>query len=99
MRLSGLWIVPLALAALFAPVSVALASPGALTTTVEVTEDDILIGQLDGFDVVRLRTGLSTKEEGHPELPLMLVRFALPDGAVAVSAEARVLSRNELPGS
>ncbi|MEA3409459.1 MAG: hypothetical protein U9Q95_03830, partial [Candidatus Eisenbacteria bacterium] len=99
MRLSGLWIVPLALAALCAPASVTLASPGALTTTVEVAEDDILMEQINGFDVVRLRAGLSTKEEGHPELPLMLVRFALPDGAVAVSAEARVLSRSELPGS
>ena len=37
-------------------------------------------------------------KEGLPELPLMLVRFALPDGAVAVSAEARGVSRRELPG-
>ncbi len=99
MRLSGLWIVPFALVALCVFASVALASPGALTTTVEVAERDVLVEQRDGFDVVRLRTGLSTHEEGYPELPLVLVRFALPDGTVALSAEARVLSRSELPGS
>ena len=99
MRLSGLRIVSFALAALCAFASVALASPGTLTTTVEVAEQDVLVEQKDGFDVVRLRAGLSTHEEGYPELPLMLVRFALPDGAVALGAEARVLSRSELPGS
>jgi len=99
MRLSGLRIVLSAVAALCAFASVAIASPGALTTTVEIGKQDVLLEQVDGFDVVRLRDGLSTYEEGCPELPLMLVRFALPDGAVAVSAEARVLSQNELPGS
>ncbi len=99
MRLPGLRTVLFALVALCVFASVALASPGALTTTVEVAEQDVLVEQIDGFDVVRFRAGLTTHEEGYPELPLMLVRFALPDGAVALSAEARVLAQSELPGS
>ena len=99
MHLSGLRIVPFTLVALCVFASVALASPDALTTTVEVAEQDVLVEQIDGFDVVSLRAGLTTHEEGYPELPLMLVRFALPDGAVALSAEARVLSQSELRGS
>ncbi|MCK4681385.1 hypothetical protein KAT82_09665 [bacterium] len=99
MRLSGLRIVLSTVAALCALTSMALASHSALTTTVKVAEQDLFVERVDGFDVVRLRGELTTHEEGYPELPLMLVRFALPDGAVAVSAEATVLSRGERPGS
>ncbi len=99
MRVSGLRIVLSVVVALCALGVTTSASAEALTTTVHVSPQDLSIERSGEFDVVRLKGQLTTYDEGYPELPLEFVRFALPDGMVAVSAESRVLSRREIPGS
>ena len=99
MRLSGTRIVLFAVAALCAFGAMTFASAEVLTTTVSVSMQDLSLERSGEFDVVRLAGLLTTHAEGYPELPLELVRFALPDGMVAVRAEARVLSKSAIPGS
>ncbi|MFH1688870.1 MAG: C25 family cysteine peptidase [Candidatus Eisenbacteria bacterium] len=99
MRLSGLRISLLVVVALCTLGVAASASAEALTTTIRVSPQDLSLERSGEFDVVRLEGRLTTHAEGYPELPLELVRFALPDGMVAVRADARVLSQRELPGS
>ncbi|MFH1866172.1 MAG: C25 family cysteine peptidase, partial [Candidatus Eisenbacteria bacterium] len=99
MRLSGLRIVLLVVVALCALSVTAAASADALTTTIWVSLQDLSLERSGEFDVVRLEGRVTTHAEGYPELPLEFVRFALPDGMMAVRADARVLSRREIPGS
>jgi len=99
MRLSGLRIVLYAAVALCVFGAAANASSETLTTTIETSRQNLSLEQSGEFDIVRLEGSMSTHEEGYPELPLEFVRFALPDGMVAVSVDARVLSQRELPGS
>jgi hypothetical protein len=99
MRLFGRWMSVCAaiVAVLLAPAC--LAAPAQLVTMVETDEGGITFDRLDGYDVLRMGGGLSVRDEGHPELPVRLVRFALPEGTRPVGASARVLSSRELPGS
>jgi hypothetical protein len=92
--LTGLWALVIAIAIS----ATAPAAPEPLTATVRIPMDELSVVPSDGYDVVRLRGALSTREEGHPELPVMLMRFALPEGTEAVAATARVLSARDLPG-
>jgi hypothetical protein len=96
MHLSGMRIV---LSGLLVFALVTTAASETLTTTIEVSPASLTFERSGGYDIVRLADGLSTHEEGLPELPLKLVRFALPEGTVAVSVDARVVSRSDLPGS
>ncbi|MBN2564449.1 MAG: hypothetical protein JXB46_01945 [Candidatus Eisenbacteria bacterium] len=84
---------------LVASAAPAPAAPGSITATLRLTADDLSVTRSDGFDIVRLEDSWSTREVGLPELPVRVVRFALPEGAVALSAQARVLSEREIPGA
>ena len=69
-----------------------------LTATLEFEPDQLSLRTLDGYDVVGLEGTMMTWDEGRPELPVKLVRFALPRGTRAVRAEARVVSQTTLAG-
>jgi len=98
MRLSGPRTILSALLVL-AVLAPATAAATELTATVEVSPDDLSLERSRGFDVVRMGGALSTRTEGYPELPMELVRFAVPEGMAPVGVEVRVASRSELPGT
>jgi hypothetical protein len=94
----GLWTGLSTLVVILALTAATPAAPGTMTADVRIAVDDLSMSRSGGFDVVRLEGALSTREEGHPELPVALVRFAVPEGMVAVGANARVLSALDIPG-
>ena len=76
--------------------SAAHAQPSAVSTTVDFSRSDVTLTRAGTYDVVRLAGSVTTVDVGAPELPLSIVTLALPEGTVAVSADAQVLDRSEL---
>jgi hypothetical protein len=50
------------------------------------SEDDLVITQKLGFDVIGLKGCLGTQNWGHPDLPVEFIHIVLPPGCTAVSA-------------
>ena len=91
------------LSALAVSMTVSLWAPAALaassfTHTVEFSSTDITTTQVAGHDIIEMYGLRSTLELGHPELPVAFIRFALPDGMVAIEASAIVTQASVIPG-
>ena len=74
-------------------------STDSISHTLSFDTSDISIERIDDLEVVSLRGAATTFAVGEPELPLVYVRLALPDGKIAAGARATVRSSVELPGS
>jgi len=100
MRLSGLRITASAVVLLLAALCLAPSASAApaLTTTCDFDEDDVVISEYRGHDVVAIDGLRTTLELGRPELPVRYVRFALPDGMTASGVTAVVGGTVRLDG-
>ncbi len=98
MHLFGLRISLCVVAALCLSAVSSFASTDSITHTLEFSAEDLTIQEADGYERVGFADALTTLEEGHPELPLKLVRFAVPEGSTAVGARAFVHARRDLDG-
>lgn len=99
MRPSGLRVFAFVIGALVVTSAAAQAQPMALSTTVEFARPDVVMERAGIYDVVRMQDAVATLEVGFPELPLRIVTLALPEGTVAVRADAEVLSEARLAGT
>jgi hypothetical protein len=98
MRLFGLWTSVCVVAIILFAASASFASPRLLSYGVEFDRMDLSIDRAGGYENVRIPGALTTIEVGHPELPLKLVRFVVPEGTRAVGASAIVRSQSVLDG-
>ncbi len=99
MRLFGLRIFLCVVAVVSLTAAASAAPTRSLTSQVEFAASDLSIERVGAFDSVRLPGTVTTVQEGHPELPLKLVRFVLPEGTTAAHAQAFVRSSVELDGN
>jgi hypothetical protein len=98
MRLFGLRTCLCAVGAFLVLAAPVFAATPPLSHTVHTSAADVETDEIGGYVTVRLAGASSTVEEGSPELPVEYVRFVLPEGTVAVGAEAFVRSSTELDG-
>jgi hypothetical protein len=99
MRPSGRGAVAFAIGALVVCCAAAQAQPAAISTTMEFARPSIVTERAGSYDVIRMQDAVATLEVGFPELPLRIVTLALPEGTVAVRADAEVLSEARLDGT
>jgi len=92
---SGLRI-PVWLITLACLTAAATAAPPSLRHTERFADAAVTIDRVDGYDVVRIPGAQRTFAIGAPELPLVVVRFALPDGYEAVDVIATAGSQRTL---
>ena len=74
---------------------------GATTVRVVVTypAESLILGTRDGHDTVRLEGLGLVGEAGRPELPVGIVRVALPEGMAATGVRVGAVGLRELPGT
>jgi len=99
MRSSGLGVSALVIGAVVLFCAAAQAQPLTLSTTVDFARPDVVAERVGNYDVVRMRDAVATLDVGSPELPLRIITLALPEGTVAVSADAVVLSESLIAGT
>ena len=85
--------------ALLASFALAHAEPVTLSVTVEFDRSEVTLERAGDYEAVRMQDAVPGLDVGFPELPLRLVTIALPEGTVAVGADAEVLARTRLPGT
>ncbi|MCD4690150.1 hypothetical protein K8S17_01670, partial [bacterium] len=100
MRLSGLRLIASAVAlVLTACCLVSMASAATtLTAVTDFAETTISTIEHDGYDIIAIDGLRTTLELGRPELPVRYMRFALPDGMIAVGVTARISNAQVLEG-
>ncbi len=57
---------------------------GSITHTFTFSTEDVSFSGYNGYDVVRLRDGVSNGEVGHPLVPFVVANFVIPAGAEVV---------------
>lgn len=75
------------------------ATAGTLHHTLRYEREDLGFSRLHGFDLVTLDGADLTGEIGAPQLPIDLVRLALPQGTEVERVEAQVSASIMLPGT
>ena len=66
--------------------------------TIEFSADELVFGQIQGYDTIGLDECVFTTETGHPMLPALPVRIALPTGMRATSVKVLDVTRTEISG-
>ncbi|MGQ9702877.1 MAG: C25 family cysteine peptidase, partial [bacterium] len=82
--------------ALFVPV---LIFAGTIQHTFRFSVNDVVFSAYNGYDVVRIKDGVSNTEVGKPGIPFIVANFVIPPDAEVVDVE--VVSKNiqDIPGT
>ncbi|MGQ9708106.1 MAG: hypothetical protein ACUVUR_04450, partial [bacterium] len=70
-----------------------LASAGIITKTLFFNQEDFIITEANGFDVVHFRQGGSVVDEGKPALPLAVFNVVVPTTATVTKIEVIPIER------